>query len=308
MNQFDHISVVVQGPVQNTQDRTHHEEGITKRCLLSIRQWLPGARIILSTWANQDLSELEYDELVISDDPGQNQDGFCPANYYRQVVSTKSGLARVTTPYALKLRSDNFLIGNEFVALQQQFKTSQPDDQLFSEKVVVNANLFRKSSHGRPVIMSPSDFFYYGRTEDLNKIWQQPNFLAQPFSQALLARTKQQQGKYALEAEQTYCQIWLRNLTEQAPLMGHRFDNTPEDLAFWQRFLASNMIIAEPEYMGLGLRKISKRAFKRANEFSHLDWLALYKQHCDPSISAPFSLEQVRLSAVRLIKSCRPKS
>ncbi|MCE2594008.1 WavE lipopolysaccharide synthesis family protein [Motilimonas cestriensis] len=307
MSQFEHISVVVQGPVQNTPDRTHHEEGITQRCLSSIRTFLPGARIILSTWHQQDLTGLEYDELVLSDDPGQNKDGFCPVNYYRQITSTKAGLAHVTTPYAVKLRSDNFLNGNEFVALQQQYTAHDPADKLFAEKVVINANLFRKNSHGRDVIMSPSDFFYYGRTEDLNKIWQQPNFLDQPFAEALLTKTQQSQAKYALEAEQTYCQIWLRSLTERAPLMGHRFDHSSEDLAFWQRFLASNIIICEPENMGLGLRKISKRAFKRANEFSHLDWLVLYKQYCDPTISTPFSFEQIRLSAVRLIKSCRPK-
>ncbi|MDO6526828.1 WavE lipopolysaccharide synthesis family protein [Motilimonas sp. 1_MG-2023] len=306
MSQFEHISVIVQGPVQNTPDRTHHEAGITQRCLSSIRTFLPGARIILSTWTNQDLTGLEYDELVISDDPGQNTDGFCPKNYYRQITSSKAGLSRVTTPYAVKLRTDNFLIGNEFVALQQQYPANNPADKLFTEKVVINANLFRKSSHGRDVIMSPSDFFYFGRTEDLNKIWQQPPFLEQSFAQQLLEKHRRKQGKFPLEAEQAYCQIWLRRLTEQAPLMAHRFDHRAPDLLFWQRFLASNIVIVEPEIMGLGLRKISQRKFKRANEFSHIDWLKLYKTHCDSTVHIPFTLEQLRLSLVRLVKNCRP--
>ena len=305
MSTFDYISVVVQGPVQNTPDRSHHEEGVTKRCLLSIRDHLPGARIILSTWDKQDLSNLEYDELVISDDPGQNSDGFCPKNYYRQITSTKAGLAQVTTPYAVKLRSDNFLISNAFTALQQKFSSFQAVDKLFDEKVVINANLFRKSSHGRAVIMSPSDFFYYGRTDDLNKIWQQPAFLEQEFAAELLEKTQRSKGKHPLEAEQAYCQIWLRRLTEQAPLMSHRFDFKPVDLDFWQRFLASNIIIAEPKVIGLGLRKVSQRKFKRVNEFSHIDWLKLYKKYCDPNASSPFSIEQCRLETIRLIKSCR---
>lgn len=58
-------------------------------------------------------------------DPGQNKDGYCPVNYHRQVLSIKAGLSPVTTAYAIKLRSDNFLTGNAFVNIQQSFpKTS----------------------------------------------------------------------------------------------------------------------------------------------------------------------------------------
>lgn len=308
MNQFEHISVVVQGPVQNNyQGRSHHEEGITQRCLASVREHLPGATLILSTWPEQDLSSLVYDQLVISPDPGKNQDGYCPDNYYRQITSTKAGLAKVTTPYAVKLRSDNFLIGNQFVELQQRFNKTNLADQVFDEKVVVNANLFRKYSRGHKVIMSPSDFFYYGTTTDLNRIWRQPEFLSQPFSQQLIDLKNHNLQKCALEAEQVYCQIWLRKLTEQAPLMAHRFDFSQADLVFWQRFLASNIVIAEPEQMGLGLRKASIRKLKRANEYSHIDWLKLYQTYCDPHINVPLQWEQLRLMAMRAIKQCRPK-
>ncbi|MDP2515801.1 WavE lipopolysaccharide synthesis family protein [Photobacterium damselae subsp. piscicida] len=169
---FEQISVVVQGPVQNYQGRTHHEEGITQRCLESIRTHLPGAKIILSTWPDQDLAGLDYDQLVISQDPGVNLvDGLpqFPKNYDCQLVSTQAGLAQVTTPYAIKLRSDNYLIGNEFVAIQHSFLKSESEHKVFEEKIVINSNLFRRTSHGRSVLMSPSDFFYFGRTANLIK-------------------------------------------------------------------------------------------------------------------------------------------
>ncbi len=96
------ISVVVQGPVQARDDRPM-DEGITYRSLQSIRQYLPGAHIILSTWPDQNLQGLDYDELVICEDPGPNiyrylADG-TPGklNNNRQIVSSREGLKRVKT-------------------------------------------------------------------------------------------------------------------------------------------------------------------------------------------------------------------
>ena len=160
---FENISVVVQGPVQSSQARKQ-QEGITEKCLLSIRKYLPGATIVLSTWKGQDISHLEYDKLVLSVDPGQNKDGYCPVNYHRQVLSTKAGLAVVTTPYAMKLRSDNFLTGNAFVNIQQSFPQTSSINCFFKEKVVINSNLFRRTSNAHKVIFNASDFFYYGLT------------------------------------------------------------------------------------------------------------------------------------------------
>ena len=301
---FEQISVVVQGPVQNYKGRIHHEEGITQRCLDSIRTHLPGAKVILSTWPDQDLTGLDYDQLIISQDPGKNKDGFCHVNYQRQIMSTQAGLNAVTTPYAVKLRSDNFLEGNQFVAIQQQFAKTELNQQIFSEKVVVNSNLFRRSSHGHRVIMSPSDFFYYGRTTDLNLIWQQPKFNHHDFAQQLIQQAqKVTNTPFALEAEQAYCQIWLKNIAPNTtPLLKHRFDIGQHDIVVWERFLASNIIIADPQTMGLGLRKISQRKVKRANEYSHIDWLKLYKKYCDNTISITIDKDQRYLELRRIFK------
>ncbi|WP_318472703.1 WavE lipopolysaccharide synthesis family protein [Photobacterium leiognathi] len=303
---FEQISVVVQGPVQNYQGRTHHEEGITQRCLESIRTHLPGAKIILSTWPDQDLSGLVYDQLVISQDPGTNSVAELPQfpkNYNRQLVSTQAGLAQVTTPYAIKLRSNNYLIDNEFVDIQQNYPKSESEQKVFAEKVVINSNLFRRTSHGRTVLMSPSDFFYFGTTEDLKKIWQQPLIEDQPIAEEMSKAMKSASTtSCTLEAEQFYCQIWLKALNPSTKVMQHRFDYTKKDIIAWERFLASNIIIADPGTMGLGLRKISKRKLKRANEFSHIDWLKLYKKYCDRSITIAKDYQQLSLEIRRAFK------
>src|SRR5690606_17726021 len=134
MSDFSDISVVVQGPVQSFQDR-EQEPGITQKCLESVRHYLPGSTIILSTWPNQNLEGLDYDKLVISEDPGPNiryfkRDGTPQKfNNNRQIVSSREGLRQVSTRYAVKLRSDNFLTGSQFVYLQHKFPLRSQRDK-----------------------------------------------------------------------------------------------------------------------------------------------------------------------------------
>jgi len=61
---FEDISVIVQGPVVGAPDH------LTRRCLASVRQHLPGAELVLSTWQGSDTGGLEYDLLVPNQDPG----------------------------------------------------------------------------------------------------------------------------------------------------------------------------------------------------------------------------------------------
>ena len=56
------ISIVVQGSVENREE--------TIKCLNSIRKILPQAEIILSTWEDSDIVNLDYDKLVLNKDPG----------------------------------------------------------------------------------------------------------------------------------------------------------------------------------------------------------------------------------------------
>ena len=119
-----HISVVIHGPVQATPDRGM-ETGITEKAITSIREHLPGAHIILSTWPGQPTESLDIDELVISDDPGANIIAYdfdgtpLTENNNRQIVAVAAGLRKVKTPYAIKLRSDNYLLHSGFIGWQK---------------------------------------------------------------------------------------------------------------------------------------------------------------------------------------------
>ncbi|WP_108945133.1 WavE lipopolysaccharide synthesis family protein [Shewanella halifaxensis] len=284
---FKDISVVIQGPVQAYQGRSQ-ESGITHKCISSIRQYLPGATIILSTWEGLDCNGLEPDILLLNKDPGPTIDWYDAEgkpklqNYNRQIVSTVEGLKRVTTPYAVKIRSDNFLTGNNFVAAQQAFPAREEPAKLFSQRVVVNTSYFRQYSNGQKVVMLPSDFFHFGLTEDLLKIWDIPLFTDRKFEPSKLG-TPQYRGapKPSPHPEQVYCNAWLMALDNTVPYLQHRHDHSPELLKYWERFIATNLVVLEPEQINLGLIKRFIPKNKRTNEICHQDWLLLYKKYCD---------------------------
>ncbi|ABL98317.1 WavE lipopolysaccharide synthesis family protein [Shewanella amazonensis] len=297
---FSDITVVVQGPVQAYQGRDQ-QAGITQVCLDSIRTHLPGARIILSTWEGQNCTGLAPDLLLQHPDPGANvvaynaQGEAQKLNFNRQIVSTCEGLKRVETPYAVKLRSDNYLTGHGFVTALEQFPARCDQDIRFTEPVVVNTSYFRRYAEGQRVIMHPSDFFHFGRTEDLLKIWDLPLFEDRPFDPAQAGKAQYHGAPLTCpHAEQIYCDLWLRRLDDGFLPLAHRHQFSANQGERWDRFMASNLRVLEPEQLGLGLiaRFIPKA--KRPNEMSHLDWLLLYRRYCDPTYPA---------SAVKLFTS-----
>ncbi|WP_345886891.1 WavE lipopolysaccharide synthesis family protein [Shewanella algae] len=289
---FSDITVVVQGPVQSYQERAQ-ETGITHKCLQSIREYLPGAKIILSTWEGQDCSGLEPDLLLLNQDPGGNIVAYDAAgkpqklNFNRQIVSSAEGLKRVETRYAVKLRSDNFLTGKGFVAAQGKYPVRKAADSYFQERVVVNTSYFRRYAEGQRVVRHPSDFFHFGLKEDLLKIWDLPLFADLEYDPSRSGQAQYHGAPLTCpHAEQIYCDIWLRRLDPAWPKLEHRhhFDAAMDEQ--WDRFMASNLLVLEPEQIGLGLIKRFIPKSKRPNEMSHLDWQLLYQHYCDPKFPA----------------------
>ncbi|WP_210397315.1 WavE lipopolysaccharide synthesis family protein [Motiliproteus sediminis] len=287
------ISVVVQGPVQALADRPM-DEGITYRSLKSVRQYLPGAHIILSTWHEQNLDGLDFDELVLCDDPGPNIYRYLAdgepgkLNNNRQIVSSREGLKRVKTRYAMKLRSDNFLVGDQFKALQQRFDKRHPEYAFLQQRVVVNNTFTREYAKGMPVVFHACDFFYFGLTEDLLALWDLPLFEDYPFDPEKLGKV-QGLGSPYFPPDCTQ-KFWLAALQrfDDSIRIDHLHHCNPELKRTSDLCYANNLVVGEPAVIGLGLNsKFS--GDERANRLSgtitylsHLGWQRLYRKYCDP--------------------------
>jgi len=307
------ITVVVQGPVHSLPERPQ-DDGITIRCLNSVRTELPGAKIILSTWENQNLDKLDYDELVINEDPGPNIRGYTPSgkprleNTNRQIVSTAGGLRRVQTKYAMKLRADNYLTGSGFKDLQQRYIKRCDEFQILHERIVVTNTLLRIYYRGHHVAFFLSDFFGFGLTEDLMNLWDLTLFEDFQFDPGLKGANQHSGAPWPTpDVNQILAQRFInKNCAEQIKIQ-HAFDTHGGLLRQSDIFYANNFVVMTPEEIGFGLplKFTQGRQAKHSSQTTCLassEWQRLYKKHCDHTYQPPAAgLALLNLWIMRLI-------
>ena len=155
---MEDLTFVVQGPIAPS----------TEKNLQSIRDFYPKSQIILSTWANQPIEGLEFDDILFNTDPGPvktyENHGI---NANRLIVSTRNGLKAVKTSRAIKTRTD---IG-----------FSRPCPQFFSlmdgsyfHKKIVGLDLFFRNPLKSNKLFHIGDLFMAGLTQDLQNLWDIP--------------------------------------------------------------------------------------------------------------------------------------
>ncbi len=172
------FSVIVQGPIHSSPEVRGDRAG-TIRCLDSIRTFLPGAEIILSTWKGAQTKGLDYDGLVESDDPGalvyrEDMPELGSNNVNRQIVSTRSGLAVATRKYAVKFRGDLFFESANILDYHEEVSTEIPGGVLRS-RILIPPYFTPNPRHlALPFLFHFSDIFQFGRTEDLKTFWSVP--------------------------------------------------------------------------------------------------------------------------------------
>ena len=163
---YKDITVVVQGAINPS---------ITPIGLESIREFLPGSRIVLSTWDGENTEGLDYDEVIYTKDPGGYKYTIPPVvltnNVNRQLVSVQEGLKRTETEYVLKLRTDAIITSNRFLSFFSSFPKKNEKYKIFKHKVLVSdfftRNKFRSKKEFFPIPFHVSDFFFFGYTEDI---------------------------------------------------------------------------------------------------------------------------------------------
>ncbi len=278
------ITIVVQGPVLVESDSLKPEI-TTKKCIDSINTLLPGATIILSTWENMKTDHLEYDLLIENDDPGQNKITHPPysdriANDNRQIKSTVEGLKIVKTKYAMKLRSDNYLVNTGFKELFNQFQERCEDFKILDRRVISCSTFCREIQKGGVVTFQPCDFFHFGLTTDLLKIWDIPFF-------PKVRETRLQKWQQRVSTEQYLWLSFIQKYHDDISIY-HLFDNDKGKIEKSRISLINNLVIAEHEQIGLGLPKRFHLPLKtRCTFISFMRWKILYRKYCQNDFPIP---------------------
>jgi len=157
------ISFVVQGQITN----------LTKKTIDSIRLYFPHSIIIISTWKNSIVDDLDYDFVVLSDDPGGVEAKVSGGivNTLRQIISTSEGLKKCNTEYVVKIRSDMIFYGNNLPLYYERYKNLERNSEIFTSRVLIleNGTLNPRGLYEMPYHFG--DWFYFGKTKDVKKIF-----------------------------------------------------------------------------------------------------------------------------------------
>lgn len=314
------ISVIVQGPVVGAKALIK-EDRLTQRCLASIRQHLPKATIILSTWNDQNTAGLDCDVIIKSEDPGYSYtvlDNLNPNEVRedssnRQILSTKAGLEKCTTRYAIKMRSDLVLTGTGFVEYFENFSEfpTDLDFKILEKRVVLLTTCNPKRKHKFP--FTAADWFFFGQTSDLRKIFDIPSLETRGY------RSESNNGKTVYHAPfSTEQYIWCSFISKYKALpFRHVSDATEENILLSEKYFANNSILLPATKANVDWLKYPKAAYAQIPSLSNTglytwnEYLKMLNEHAKGNIKIKDDiLEKISYSIVyngrNLVKKILP--
>jgi hypothetical protein len=286
------VSVVVQGPIhRNTPNEINHHT--THDVIQSIRKWLPGAEIILSTWQGSDCEGLTPDITVKSEDPGaitlsdSVPNGACN-NLNRMIVSTKQGVRQCSRPYVLKLRTDCLVTGEiPFSVILQKKMNSRW--RVFESGIMI-LNVYTRHPLRRPVLFHLSDLVHFGRRCDIEKLWN-VSLVEEPFfTRTIDSRCKPYFNSYPEDEylfrcapEQYLAETLAKEVLPHVHLR-HHSDGCTSWLFGWLHVLATNFVILTPADSNIQLPDRMEMNTENYDLFSSRDerWLSKWNASTVP--------------------------
>lgn len=285
------ISVVVQGPVVGLPDDPS-DQRLTEACLRSVRTHFPGAEIVLSTWRGTECSGLSYDILVENEDPGQLAylvAAKANPNINRMIASSRNGIAFATRPFVLKSRTDILFTGPQLISWWARFPKRRAGLRVFAERVIV-PTVFTAQPRRRVEdrLYHLSDWLQFGTRADVAAIWSCPPARELP-DEPRERGFPSVAGDLDLSQFSAEQYIWLHCVARVTELsLAHPWDVPPQTLRQFEEFLANEVILVEPDQLGIRHLKYRLRLMGKLSNFTHGEWRRLYRADCDPNVKCPW--------------------
>ena len=256
MIDLSELSVVISGPVLS----------FSERACASVRQKLPNAEIVFSTWIGEDVSRLDYDKLVQSNDPGANE-----GNINRQICSRLAGISAAGRKYVLAIRSESVINKLDFLQFMDRFESYDEKYRFVEHRIIIPASY--PASRGE--LFHIGDWYFLGYRDDLLRLWDIPymndslynkktdDLLYNPHRYLITAFTRK---FYPLHFEE-------------------KRDITPENRRIYEAVLANNFVITGFYEYGISSLKYPlsgsffSQLFHKEVGYTYCEWLELYNMY-----------------------------
>ena len=291
------ISVVLQGPIFGANANSEDDEWTRLSCE-SIRKYLPGAEIIVSTWAGEDVSGLDYDKVVFNkkiDAPYVHMPFTHEVKMYsvnHQIITSIAGILEATRPLVLKMRTDMVLLGTGVLDYYNNFKDLgfDPEWHFFSSRVVVLPTYNPKYDIKIP--FNICDWIYFGKKSDIHSIFDIP---LMKFSE--LKYRECEEYAYLEENYGSEQYIWLQFVNKYKTIkVKNTLDISDELIIMSERCIANNLIMSSAQkldvlnlkmpFSGYGAKPMYSQGL-----YTEAEWKKMVKKYADESI-----VEQKNLS------------
>lgn len=290
------ITVVLQGSTLSS----YFGERCIELSVASVLKVLPGAKIILSTWENEDIpcniSNL-VEKILYNKDPGAVTRDCTPAgkpnNINRQIVSTINGLKEVKTKYAIKMRTDFILKSDDFKKYFDKFCVSNNNFKIFEKRIICSMFGTRKPyAKNFNLPFHISDFFFFGLTTDLINLFDIPLVTQEEFYYFTI-HTEFMPDTYARNKYNAEQSLWVNCLTKNGVDVKCKYStHVDDDIAIQSdKYLVNNFYPIS--FNKLGIKPLKKDLLPQkhisvySDYYTQDEWKTLYRQYCDNTYKCP---------------------
>lgn len=248
------LTFIVQGPTYGNKG-----EKFAQYSCKSIRSFFPNSTIILSSWVGQNIQNIDFDKLVLSQDPGAEvviDSSKTLNNVNRQIVSTLAGIKSSETKYTIKIRSDLIFINDNMLSVlnKRPVKKNKFPEDLLEEYVVVSNVTTINPTVSLVLPHHPCDWIYAGLTKDLHRIWDielMPKSWFRYYSNNPWPKDVWHETNYlSLFRPESY--IWSSFLKKYKKInFMNSFDSSPTNISNSNKFIALNLMIQTNKSIGI---------------------------------------------------------
>lgn len=248
------ISIVIQGAVDLI---------ATPKCVQAAKESFPGAEIILSTWKNSNVVEIDVDKILYNSDPGGIKCSHAIDNTNRQIISSRNGVNHATKQYILKIRSDCCIKSPKMLEFWNLYPDRDDSFQWFEHRVIMPTLYCKRMLDCYSKIPTPfhySDWLQFGLSKDIKRIWDINTVIAKEFRDFYSAQNYMGNKLQRIWLEMKYVAetyIFYSGIKKVFPQIKYDgfADYNSENIFQSEQILFNNFILLEPNNIDIVIEK-----------------------------------------------------